>query len=94
KILYIIRIALVDFLLKTNNSFDLFKKISLEPSIMSWSGSEVPIIERKISYYKKLLLLCNSIHLLHHRSYIENRILNLEQELKRVKIREFLDDYL
>ena len=88
------RIALVDFLLKTNNSFDLFKKISLEPSIMSWSGSEVPIIERKIGYYKKLLHLCNSIHLLHHRSYIENKILDLEQELKRVKIREFLDDYL
>ncbi|MGX1901612.1 nSTAND3 domain-containing NTPase [Thermolongibacillus altinsuensis] len=88
------RVNLVAFLLKINHSFDLFRKISLEPSIMSWSGSEVPVIERRISYYKKLLLLCNNIHLLNHRSYIENKILFLETEMKKVKIREFLDDYL
>ena len=33
--------------LKTNQVFDDFRKLPFEPSISSWSGSRVPVIQNK-----------------------------------------------
>lgn len=49
------RIKCIIELLNINNTYELFEKLQLESHNWSWSGSEIPIIESRIDYFKELL---------------------------------------
>lgn len=49
------RIKCIIELLNINNNYELFEKLQLESHSWSWSGSEIPIIESRIDYFKEIL---------------------------------------
>ena len=77
---------------KTNPSFDIFKEIRLHLGSRSWSGSQVPVIEREINGFKEMQNLLNRSKYLEHRTLIEKRISQLEREKREVITQEFLEE--
>jgi hypothetical protein len=53
------------------------------------SGSAVPMLQKKIDFYKKIIPLCNSAELLEHKQYIEQRIRGIRYEIRNEKKRDF-----
>lgn len=76
--------------LKHNNSIEEFRKLSLEPGSMSWSGSAVPAYQRKMDFWESLLPLCNTASLLEHKLYIEQIIQGIQKSIEREKKRDFV----
>lgn len=75
--------------LEINTDIEIFKELSIDSEINGWSGSAVPVIDRKIQYLKKILDMCNSIDLLDHREYIEELIRSNEYWKEKEKQRDF-----
>lgn len=88
------RLRLIQKFLNVNSDFYVFDKITLISSSMSWSGSEIPIINNRINFYKKISDLLTDIKYLKHRIKIENRIDGLKKYKESIKEREFLDEYI
>lgn len=86
------RVPLVAHFLTRNQDLEAFQTLPLEPNIWGWSGSAVPMIAGRISYWESLLPFCNSINLLQHRKYIEERIQGLQRYLEAEKKSDFIDD--
>lgn len=84
--------AIKEFL-RCNSEYAIFEQLPLEPSSWSWSGSEVPVIERRIEYLKSLLSLMSGVKYLKHRKKIETRIENLENHIKYVEVQELLEAF-
>ena len=58
----------------------------------SWSGSEVPLIDQKIDFLKRLLSELKGIEYIEHRVYVKERIESYEQYKKDVFIKEYLEN--
>jgi hypothetical protein len=86
------RRSFVEFFIKHNKKFEDFKKLSLEPSSWSSSGSWVPVYQRRVEYLDSLLTLFNSIDFLQHKQYIEQHIQWLREEIEREKKNNFMSD--
>ena len=80
--------------LKLNKSIEDFKKIPLFSTFSSWSGSEVPIIEKKIKFLEEINENINGLDYIEHMDYINSRIGALKKYITDIKIREYLEDYL
>lgn len=80
--------------LKLNKSIEDFKKIPLFSTFSSWSGSEVPIIEKKIKFLEEINENINGLDYIEHMDYINSRIGTLKKYITDIKIREYLEDYL
>ena len=80
--------------LKINN-YELFEKLQLESYSWSWSGSEIPIIESRIEYFKKLLKSIQNLGFkyIKHCMLINNRISSLEKYKNNTIRDEFLRDW-
>lgn len=78
--------------LNSNRSFDDFKKIPYEPTISSWSGSAVPMLQEKIDFYERVVQLCNSVELLKHRQFIEQIIQEIRNQIQHEKKRDFTNE--
>ena len=77
--------------LDKNKQFEDFKDLPFEPTISSWSGSAVPMLQKKIDFYEKIISLCNSVELLKHRQYIEQRIQDIRHQIQHEKKRDFTE---
>ena len=77
--------------LDKNKEFDGFKNLRYEPTISSWSGSAVPMLQDKIDFYEKIMQLCNSVELLKHRQFIEQRIQEIRNQIQHEKKRDFTE---
>ncbi|HDO7865868.1 TPA: hypothetical protein ACT9AQ_002975 [Legionella pneumophila] len=86
------RIQLVAFFLTKNQNAEEFKILPLEPSMMTWSGSAVPMIADRITYLENLLPYCNSIKLLKQQQYIEERIRELQKYLEAEMKADFINN--
>lgn len=80
--------------LKLNKSIEDFRKIPLFSTFSSWSGSEVPIIEKKIKFLEDINKNINGLDYIEHMDYINSRIEALKKYITDIKIREYLEDYL
>lgn len=78
--------------LDKNRSFDDFKKIPYEPTISSWSGSAVPMLQEKIDFYEGVAQLCNSVELLKHRQFLEQKIQEIRNQIQHEKKRDFTEE--
>ncbi|KAA1179699.1 hypothetical protein [Paenibacillus sp. B2(2019)] len=86
------RLSLLQDFLLYNQDYSHFKKLPLEESSRSWSGSEVPILQQRIAYFESVLGLLNSVDLLEHKHGIEGQISYLRDRIEQEKKRDFLDD--
>ena len=87
------RISLVMHLCKLTNSFELFKTVPLFAYSYSWSGSEVPTIEKKILYLKKLRdELSNLPQMFEHIAYLNSMVFSLESRKEEVLYTEFIEN--
>lgn len=87
---------LILFLLDNNTNIETFKKVSLFSHSESWSGSRIPIIERKIEFIQLLLKKIKEKDILlyiEHINYLNERIDGYKQEIKRTQIEEYIDDF-
>ena len=90
------RIKCINKYLENNKNLNDFKKISLESMTFSWSGSEVPLIEKRIKYYTRLNESIKKLGIIYirHNAYIEEIIDGLHQKKKAVLRREFIEDWI
>lgn len=58
-------------LINYTKDIELFKKIPLFPSSASWSGSEVPLIDKKIEFLSNLIISFKGVELIEHRAYLK-----------------------
>ena len=82
-------------LLNINNNYDIFEKIQLESCSWSWSGSEIPVIERRIDFFKELLNNIQSLgsNYIKHCMLVNEKIRLLEEYKKNTIRDEFLREW-
>lgn len=84
-----------EFLLELINytkDVELFKAIPLFASFTSWSGSEVPLIEKKIDFLSDLVKSFKGVDFIEHRAYLKERKNSYERYKQDVLIREYLEN--
>jgi len=86
------RSRLIYTFLQHNKNFIDFQRLQLESSSMSWSGSAVPVYQKRIDYLKSLLPMLDSAQLLEHRVYVQQMIDSLENQKNLEKKRDFIGD--
>jgi len=84
------RLRHIKTFLQNNQNFADFKKLKLEPSTQSWSGSLVPVDTRRAEFLEKVRTLCSGPDFLEHRAYISEWIDEIHKDIKRTKKSEFL----
>ena len=89
------RIKCIIELLSANNNYEMFEKIQLESYNWSWSGSEIPVIENRIDYFKELLKNIEQLgtSYIKHCLLVNDKIKSLEiYKIKTIRA-EFLNDW-
>ncbi len=78
--------------LDMNKSIDVFKKLYLFPLSASWTGSEIPHIDKKIKFLQELHSSLKGIEYIEHKKYLKECIASLESYKEKVEIREYLEN--
>lgn len=71
--------------LSYSKDFKLFENIPLFPTSYGWSGSEVPLIDRRISFIKGL-------NYIEHQKYLKDKLQAFKKYIKAVQIKEYLEE--
>lgn len=58
----------------------------------SWSGNEVPLIEKEINFLNELIDSMIGIHYIEHKAYLKELILYKEKYKQKVLVREYLEN--
>ena len=82
----------VALFLQHNQTFEDFQRLRLEPNSQGWSGSKIPVLQKCMEYFEALLPLLNTVNLLQHKQYVEQRIQGLRSEIEQEKKRDFIKD--
>ena len=72
----------------------MFKKLSLFRNSLSFTGSFVPVLEKRIKFLESLYPLVSGMNYLEHKVFIQNQIESLKKEIKGEKIDDLLKDKL
>lgn len=78
--------------LKCSDEITAFENIPLFPSSGSWSGSEVPQIDRKIDFLNDLITELKGAKFIQHRAYLKERKNVFEKYKQSVLVQEYLED--
>lgn len=76
-------------LLDRNRDFAFFERLPLESNEWGWTGSEVPVLRRRIEFLESLLPSLQGMAFLDHKNEIERRVLLLEERVEEAKRRDF-----
>lgn len=89
------RLECIQTFVSLNKDINVFKKLQLEPSSWSWSGSEVPILEERRLFFVNLKDLLNKSNkeIREYKDYIDSYILSLEKRKSKVIRNEFVSDW-
>lgn len=90
---HIRKLMFYETFLNKNKKFEDFENLPYEAFISVYSGSTVPILQNKIDFYEKIIQLCNSVELLKHRQYMEQRIQRIRIEIQHEKKRDFTEKF-
>lgn len=82
---------IVEFL-KYNKISNDFENIPLFPSSQSWSGSEMPVIERKIDFLETLIKEIKGPEFIAHRAYLKKRLESFGEYKQKVLINEYIEN--
>lgn len=86
------RHLLIERFVNRNQSFEVFRSLSFEPSSWGWSGSKVPMLQERVNFWVSLLSLTNTADLLMHKQFIEQRVHQLRSEIEDEKKQDFIGD--
>jgi len=86
-------LAYIKMLLEHNISFEIFEKLRFEPRLSSWSGSELPQIDKRLKFLEAISELLVGAKFIEHKQYVVDFVSGLKLYRKRIQIREFLEDY-
>jgi hypothetical protein len=86
------RRSLLSLFVKRNKSFEDFRRLLLQPSSYSWSGSAVPVLQGRAEYLESVLPLLNTVDLLQHKQYVEQHIQAIRLDIEREKKKDFIGD--
>ena len=74
-----------------NKSFDDFKSLRLTETSRSWSGSEIPLIDKQLDFLDNLRTQLKGIDYAEHRAWISEWIQNARNYRSRIEAEEFMD---
>ena len=86
------RAHLYAYIISKNNDYELFKSLKFEKNLRMSHGSWVPVIQRDIEFYEKLMSAMDTVSLLKHRSFLEEIIDDLKRRIDREKKSDFMED--
>ncbi|MFQ8704770.1 MAG: hypothetical protein ACLR9T_01800 [Thomasclavelia sp.] len=86
------RIEFLLELVKYTKDIELFKSMPLFARFSSWSGSEVPLIEKKIDFLSDLITSLRGVEFIEHRAYLKERKNSYESHKQDILIREYLEN--
>ena len=86
------RIEFLLELMKYTKDIEVFKSIPLFASFSSWSGSEVPLIEKKIDFLNDLITSLKGADYIEHRAYLKERKSSYESYKQDILIKEYLEN--
>jgi len=75
-----------------NNSYSDFTKLPLLPNGYTWSGSEVPLLEKQIEFLINVKNELNGFAYIEHKAYLAERIQCIQKKKENVLLREFIED--
>jgi hypothetical protein len=78
--------------LEYNKCFKDFQRLALEPNSWGWSGSDVPMLEKRVDYFESLLPHLNDVQLLQHRQHVERIIQGFRKRIELGKKKDFIGD--
>lgn len=84
------KLKYIKLFLEYNKDYDFFAKLPLFPDFYTWTGSEIPLIQKRIDYLKKLLKLFTGITWIKHKKYIEDLIEETNRRIEHAEINEIL----
>lgn len=85
--------VILDYL-KHNQDVENFKKLHLFAMSYSWSGSEIPLLNRKISFLENIRDSLSGNEYIEHKLYLNDVIRCIEKRREDVKKREYLEEYM
>ncbi|MEG4023917.1 nSTAND3 domain-containing NTPase [Microcoleus sp. S13C4] len=86
------RFRFIALFLKSNNNFEEFEKLPLEPATWSWQGSAVPMYQTRVKYFESLLQLLNTVDFLQHKQYVERYVHGLRERIEQEKKKNFMEN--
>jgi hypothetical protein len=86
------RFRFIALFLKSNNNFEEFEKLPLEPATWSWQGSAVPMYQTRVEYLESLLPLLNAVDFLQHKQYVERQVHWLREIIEQEKKKNFMEN--
>lgn len=99
KLTYMVVIAFPDWrieyileFLKYNKSIEDFKKLYFFSTSQSWTGSEIPLINEKISFIYKLKDELHGIEFIEHVMYLQEKISDEEKYKEQVELEEYIEN--
>jgi len=86
------RAHLYAYMVSKNSDYELFKSLKFEKNLRTSHGGWVPVIQRDIEFYEKLMSVMNTANLLKHRTFINEMIDDLKRRIDREKKSDFMED--
>lgn len=86
------KIEFLEELMNYTKDIEVFKSIPLFASFSSWSGSEVPLIEKKIDFLNNLTASLKGTDFIEHRAYLKERKYSFERYKQDILIKEYLEN--
>ncbi len=82
----------IETFLRYNQDFDAFAELPLESDSWGWSGSAVPMYQRREDFFESLLPMLNTVALLRHKQRVEQKIQYLRDDIEREKKKDFVGE--
>lgn len=87
-------IKALSIFLALNKDIEFFNRISLLPSSFGWTGSAVPVHQKRAEDLEKVLHLVGTVELLQHKLEVEERIAAERRQVEAGKKKDFMDQDL
>lgn len=82
----------IETFLRYNQEFDAFAELPLESDSWGWTGSAVPMLQRRVDYFESLLPMLSKVSLLRHKQLVEQKIQYLRDDIEREKKKDFVGE--
>lgn len=76
--------------LRHNQDFEAFSRLRMESTSWGWTGSAVPMLQKRVDFLESLIPAMKTVELLNHKQRIEHMIQSLRDEIEREKRRDFI----
>jgi len=82
----------IETFLRYNQEFDAFAELPLESDSWGWTGSAVPMLQRRVDFFESLLPMLSTVSLLRHKQLVEQKIQYLRDDIEREKKKDFVGE--